>query len=106
MVISKTHTEKRYLNPLDNVNPMKALDPLFDFKNGRMLTTSRESDIVTISIDTRQVTVNDKIIADSLKVGDKVLVDSGNRYDIILNDKGEEESRIFIQEIIFSIKPI
>lgn len=80
-VISMTHYDKVYFQPLDNINPMKDIDPFFDMKNGRFITTTPEKNLVKIKTSNfGERILDDKTLFQTVKVGDKINLEFTPQY--------------------------
>ena len=86
IVTSKKHRGEYYLNPVDNVNPMKDIDPLFDYKKDRWLTKTKESFYVTIDTPQCRFRVKDRNLYDRVVEGQEVNVFYKNVYSATYDD--------------------
>lgn len=60
IVVKKLYEEAYYLNPSDNLNPMRDIDPLFDLKKSRYATKIPEQHIVFYDTAIGEFRINNK----------------------------------------------
>lgn len=105
VVIAKEHHDKEYLNPVDDINPMKDVDPTFDFKEGRMLTSTPEENLVYLRCGADTLVVDDEILFSSVKIGSKVEVVLVKQYQIKKDKDGMILEKVFLGNKIVSVNP-
>ena len=79
-VIQKKHVKKSYLNPMDDINPMRNIDPTFDLKKGRHITKQDEQFNVYIDTKVRRFRVNNKFLFKNVEVNSAIDVSYRERY--------------------------
>jgi len=92
-VVEKKHIAEHYLNPIDNINPMRHIDPLFDMKKGRMLTKQREEFRVVVNTDVGSLTRNDKGLFNSVEENSHMNVSYREIYRLTYDDLNKDGTK-------------
>jgi hypothetical protein len=106
-IVKKEHEEKQYANPIDNLNPMRDVDPLFDLKRGRMGTTTPEEFILSIQTEKGMRTVKvPKSLFDSVQEGMRVQMKIEQRYEVDFDKRTNEiQKKQFEGEEVINVTP-
>lgn len=91
-VIEKKHTESHYLNPIDNINPMRNIDPLFDYRKAGRTAKIPEKNEVIVRYSKGTAAIDDKFLFDSTQEGSLVNIRFAESYDVLKDRKGRQLS--------------
>lgn len=103
-VIAKEHSEKSYLNPVDNINPMSKVDPFFDI--ARIATMTPEKNIVKISYSKGVVAIDNKDLFSRVNAGSPIKVEFTEIYDIRKDSHGQILDKKLSGYKVIQISPI
>ncbi|GEM_PF-4897580 len=82
VVLAKKHQEKQYLNPVDNINPLRDIDPFFDYKQGRTVTKMSEKNKITIQYSKGQATIESRDLFEKVEINSPVRITFAESYKI------------------------
>ena len=98
-IIEKKYVEEQYLNPIDNINPMKDLDPAFDLKKGRIATKQNEKFNVSIATEVGIFTLNNKDFFNKVEVNSFVEVSYREKFRSAYKDIDKDGKKDLVEKI-------
>lgn len=89
-VAEKKHIKESYMNPADNINPMRDIDPLFDMRHGRFITKQNEEFNVYVDTLVGRFRANNRALFDSVEANSSVEVSYCERFRSIYYDADKD----------------
>lgn len=98
-IAEKEHVKESYLNPIDDINPLKEIDPFFDFRKGRFLTKQDEEFNVYIKTKIMLFRVNNKNLFDK-EIGSSVNITYREMYRNTYDDIDGDGKKDLVKAVL------
>jgi hypothetical protein len=101
-IVAMKHTERWYLNPVHNLNPISDIDPTFAFTR----PSAPEKYLLTVKVDGKDISFESKALFSSVKVGTRVKVAYGKNYAVYYKGKGNPREKVYVGDLLLGVSAV